>query len=303
MNDQEYDESVLAHPELIPGNRTEAHLRVSAAVIAGVATCDKPTFLKAWWAIAWLYPGFHPDDGPASCDLPHAKEFTEEAFRRAAAGEIDDDLFHAAEASHNAIWLARIGSPQGPSGFKDGYIPKFPELIPKSHAEAEARIAALSTALSSALPVESFLEVWWAFFWLHPERNPEYHDEWEDEDEVNLTIEAFRRHAAGEISDEQMFPCEACHARILSDLQAGTLRHGAHAFDRRVVILTDGGLYLSRKGGVTPDKNVAARYYMIADRVADQIEAVRSLHGRQMSIEGDRFSFHQDGAATPSNLS
>ncbi|GAA5119357.1 hypothetical protein JIN84_21785 [Luteolibacter yonseiensis] len=111
MNDQEYDDHIPEHPELIPGNRAEAHLCVSAAVIVGVRICDTHTFLKAWWAIAWLYPGFHPDDYRQSEDVPYSKEFTEEAFRRAEIGEIKDDVLYAAEAAHHAVWLKPIGSP------------------------------------------------------------------------------------------------------------------------------------------------------------------------------------------------
>lgn len=290
MNDQEYDDYIPEHPELIPGNRTEAHLWVSAAVIVGVRICDTQTFLKAWWAIAWLYPGFHPDDYRQSEDVPQAKEFTEEAFRRAEIGQIGDDVLYAAEAAHNAIWLERIGSPHAPSGLKDGYIPKYPELIPTNHTDANEKIAAVFGSVVSKVPEAAFLGAWWALFWLDPSRSPEYYDEWESQDEARLALEAYRRHRHGEISDEQMFPCEACHARILFDKEAGKLMHGVHAYDRRVVIRSDDGQYLSRSGGITPNKHEAARYYMIADRVADQIEVVGKLYGRLMYTENGRIS-------------
>lgn len=290
MNDREYDDYIPEHPELIPGNRTEAHLWISAALTAGIDTCDTLTFLKAWWATAWLYPGFHPDDYRDNEEVPNVKEFTEEAFRRADTGEIEDDVLYAAEASHNAVWLERIGSPHAPSGFKDGYVPRHPELIPGSDSEAEARIAAVSSSALSEVPNDSFLKAWWALFWLKPASNPEYCDEWEDQEEVMLATEACRRYALGEISDEQMHPCESSHARILSDKENGRLKYGMHAYDRRVVIRTDDGQFLSRNGSVTLNKQEAARYYMIADRVADQIEAVRKLYGRLMLVESDRIS-------------
>lgn len=290
MTEEEYDDYIPDHPDLIPGNRTEAHLWISAAVIAGIKVCDTRTFLKGWWALAWLYPGFHPDDYRQSDDVPHAKKFTEEAFRRASDGEIEDDFLYPTEASHNAVWLERIGSPHAPSGFKDGYLPRYPELIPANHAKAKENIAALFGSALTRVPKESFLVAWWALFWLDPTRSPEYYEEWENRDEAKLAREAYRRHNQGEISDEQMFPCEACHARILFDKKAGKLRHGVHAYDRRVVIRTDDGQYLSRSGGVTPNKYEAARYHMIADRVADQIEAVEKLYGRLMLVENDGIS-------------
>jgi len=117
MNEQEYSDGYTAeHPELIPGNRAEANIRIAAAVAAGVRECDTRTFLKAWWAFAWLNPGFHPDDFRESDELPFAGELTAEAFRRNHAGEIGDDVLYASEATHNAVWLELSGNPPAPSG-------------------------------------------------------------------------------------------------------------------------------------------------------------------------------------------
>ena len=115
--DQEYTESYTAeHPELIPGNQTDAEKWIADAMTAGIRDCDTQTFLKAWWAFAWLNPGFHPDDCHEWPDLPYSEEFTTEAIRRAESGEIDGDSeYYAAEATHNAVWLERIGSPNAPT--------------------------------------------------------------------------------------------------------------------------------------------------------------------------------------------
>lgn len=289
MDDQEYSDGYHAeHPEFIPGNRTEAHLWISAAVVAGIRNCDTQTFLKAWWAFAWINPGFHPDDYRQCDDIPYAKELTVEAFRRAEIGEIEDDVFYASEATHNAVWLERCGSPYAPSGFTDGYIPRHPQLIPATKPEAETRLAAGMTELPSEHSKEFFLAAWWALFWLNPNFNPEYHDEWEDQNQAKLAVEAYRRYNAGELTDEEMFPCEVCHARLISDKAAGKLKHDVHAYDRLVVIRTDDGRYISRSGGATNTKHDAARYYMIADRVADQIDTVKKLYGRIMTAEDGR---------------
>jgi len=289
MSDTEYTDGYQQeHPELIPGNRTEAHLWISAAVIAGIGKCDTQTFLKAWWAFAWMNSGFHPDDYRQCDDIPYAKEFTVEAFRRAETGEIEDDVLYAAEATHNAVWLERCGSPHAPSGFTDGYIPRHPELIPANETEANTRLAAVTTETPSEHTKKSFLSRWWALFWLNPSNSPEYHDEWEDQNQSKLAVEAYRRHHAGELTDEELFPCEVCHARILADQEAGKLKHGMTAYDRMVVIRTDDGQYLSRDGRATPNKHKAARYYMIADRVADQIDTVKKLYGRTMTTEAGR---------------
>lgn len=104
------------HPKLIPESPDQARAWMQTAIEAGITACDTQTFLRAWWSFAWLNPGFHPDDCNEWTDLPHAQELTNEAIRRAEVGEIDGDTeFYAAEATHNAVWLERIGSPNSPN--------------------------------------------------------------------------------------------------------------------------------------------------------------------------------------------
>ena len=89
---------------------------MQTAINAGITTCDTRTFLRAWWAFAWLNPGFHPDDHEQPGNPNYSQEFTKEAIRRVETGEIDGDSeFYAAEATHNTVWLARIGSPNAPT--------------------------------------------------------------------------------------------------------------------------------------------------------------------------------------------
>ena len=127
MNDQEYSDGYAAeHPELIPGNSAEANIWIAAAVAAGVRECDTQTFLKAWWAFAWLNPGFHPDDFRQSEELPYAQELTAEAFRRNHTGEIGDDVLYASEATHNAVWLEISRNPPAPSGSPATARPTIP---------------------------------------------------------------------------------------------------------------------------------------------------------------------------------
>ena len=114
MPDTEYDDYTPEHPELIPGNRAQAESWVAAAVAVGIRHCDTPTFLKAWWAFAWLNPGFHPDDYRQWDELHHAQELTIEAFRRNKSGEIRDDELYAAEATHNAVWLELCRNREAP---------------------------------------------------------------------------------------------------------------------------------------------------------------------------------------------
>lgn len=198
-------------------------------------------------------------------------------------------MVYLAEATHNAVWLERRGDLSASLDFKDGYTPQYPELIPANEAEARERLDTLHVGSIQQIPKDTFLEVWWALFWLNPELNPDYFDEWEIESWMLLAEEAFRRFEAGEISDQEMYPCEACYNRILGDRATGTPIFGREAYDRRVVIRTGDGQYISRDAGATPDKAKAARYYMIAERVADQIATVKKLYGRIMTTEDGKW--------------
>lgn len=57
---------------------------------------EKEDFLDAWKAIAFLYPGLHPDeaDNPDGGWPEELKPFAEEAFRRYEAGELADDQLY-----------------------------------------------------------------------------------------------------------------------------------------------------------------------------------------------------------------
>ena len=69
----------------------ERHLRI--ALPDSLERLPKPTFVRAWCAIAYLYPGLHPD-GYESDDSgwPRVlRRFAAEAWRRADAGELTDN--------------------------------------------------------------------------------------------------------------------------------------------------------------------------------------------------------------------
>ena len=60
----------------------------------------KPTFVRAWCSIAYLYPGLHPDGfDDADSGWPRAvKQFATEAWRRAEAGELADEELYPCDA-------------------------------------------------------------------------------------------------------------------------------------------------------------------------------------------------------------
>jgi len=83
----------------------EGHLR--SALASKLETLSKQEFMKAYCSVAFLYPGFHPDDwedweGPAEI-----KPLLAEAWRRAEAGELTDNELYPYQASKAAIAQAR----------------------------------------------------------------------------------------------------------------------------------------------------------------------------------------------------
>lgn len=68
-------------------------------------------FINVWHAIAYLFPGLHPDgyDEPDSGWPRVLKRFAAEAWRRAEAGELADDQLYPVEAAWCSIYdtLAR----------------------------------------------------------------------------------------------------------------------------------------------------------------------------------------------------
>jgi len=83
---------------------SERHLRL--ALTDPLERLPKPTFVRAWCAIAYLHPGLHPD-GYDSADggwPPGLRRFAAEAWRRAEAGELSDDELYPAAAQWSGLY-------------------------------------------------------------------------------------------------------------------------------------------------------------------------------------------------------
>jgi hypothetical protein len=63
-------------------------------------------FVRAWCAIAYLFPGLHPDgyEDAHSGWLRVLKRFAAEAWRRADAGELADDELYACDAQWSGLF-------------------------------------------------------------------------------------------------------------------------------------------------------------------------------------------------------
>jgi hypothetical protein len=114
---------------LIPHSQTEAAKRlqqIAAFDRYQLRTCEKPVFLRGWFALFYLFPGLHPDNAhnhgdsielwsPEQPALPGLEEFGRrrfarsgwpvalesigrEAWRRRDRGELSDDVFYCTEA-------------------------------------------------------------------------------------------------------------------------------------------------------------------------------------------------------------
>lgn len=70
------------------------------------AQLSKNDFVRAWSAVAYLFPGLHPDgfDDPESGWPPVLKRFAAEAWRRAEAGELDDAELYPSDAQWAGLY-------------------------------------------------------------------------------------------------------------------------------------------------------------------------------------------------------
>ena len=97
----EHTEYELEHPELIPVDEADAEARVEVARQAGCRESTREEFLRGWWALCWLNPGYHPDDSEEWPD--DDRLFADEAFRRADHGDLDEAELYPSEATHDRI--------------------------------------------------------------------------------------------------------------------------------------------------------------------------------------------------------
>jgi hypothetical protein len=76
----------------LPGSSRSAAKQIRQAFGQRIDTLPPREFVRAWCAIAYLFPGLHPDEfeNPEGGWPKVLKRFAAEAFRRAAAGGLDD---------------------------------------------------------------------------------------------------------------------------------------------------------------------------------------------------------------------
>jgi len=87
----------------IPASRTIAEIEIAAALEKPLEKLSKREFLKAYCSVAYLYPGFHPDDWEAWTGPARIKALLAEAWRRADKGEFKDGELYPYPATKAAI--------------------------------------------------------------------------------------------------------------------------------------------------------------------------------------------------------
>ncbi len=90
----------------VPNSSLEAAKALRAARTTNLATLQKPSFVSAWSAIAYLLPGLHPDGyEDTESGWPRVlRRFAAEAWRRAKAGDLNEDELYPGEAQWSGVY-------------------------------------------------------------------------------------------------------------------------------------------------------------------------------------------------------
>ena len=97
----------------IPNSPRDAGSQIRHALAGPLGSLPKQTFLRAWSALSYLYPGLHPDgyEHPDSGWPRVLKPFAAEAWHRAEAGELHDDELHCSDAAWSGIFDRMVRAP------------------------------------------------------------------------------------------------------------------------------------------------------------------------------------------------
>jgi hypothetical protein len=90
----------------IRGEQKDPSAIRGSAFSAQLDQLPKPDFLRAWCAVAYTFPGPHPDGyTDAESGWPRAlRRFAAEAWRRADAGDITDEELHPCDAQWAGLY-------------------------------------------------------------------------------------------------------------------------------------------------------------------------------------------------------
>ena len=91
---------------VIPSTLRGAGRELRRAFSAQLEQLPKPDFIRAWCAVAYIYPGLHPDGyDDAESGWPRVlKRFAAEAWRRNDAGELLDEEMYPCDAAWSGLY-------------------------------------------------------------------------------------------------------------------------------------------------------------------------------------------------------
>ena len=91
---------------VVPGSLFQAGALLRTALTMRLSELSRSRFVATWSAIAYLFPGLHPDGyDDADSGWPRMlKRFAAEAWRRAEAGELDDNELYPCDAQWSGAY-------------------------------------------------------------------------------------------------------------------------------------------------------------------------------------------------------
>ena len=97
---------IMSNTIFIPASLYEAGQHLRAGLQGPPARLARTDFVSTWSAVFYLFPGLHPDafDDPDSGWPSALKRFAAEAWRRAEAGELDDDELYPSDAQWAGLY-------------------------------------------------------------------------------------------------------------------------------------------------------------------------------------------------------
>jgi hypothetical protein len=90
----------------VPNSLRSAGRELRLSLVRPLQQLPHAQFIRAWSAVAYLFPGLHPDGyEDAESGWPRAlKRFAAEAWRRADAGDLADDELYCFDAQWSGLY-------------------------------------------------------------------------------------------------------------------------------------------------------------------------------------------------------
>ena len=90
----------------IPTSLIEAGEQIRHSLVKGIEAAPATDFVRTWCALAYLFPGLHPDSFHEPDNVwPRAiQRYVAEAWRRADSGELSDDELYCSDATWAGVF-------------------------------------------------------------------------------------------------------------------------------------------------------------------------------------------------------